>query len=76
MLVSILNARWRKFTDVNRDHALFELSLDETILVDVGLSDDNEWEISFHAGIAGVVTDLDSFMKVIHDGKALAEGDL
>jgi hypothetical protein len=54
---------------------LFELLDDETPVLDVGLSYDGVLEISFNASIGGRVVDWKTFLDLLGEGKALAEGD-
>jgi hypothetical protein len=67
--------RWRKATDINREHALFELMDGESILLDVGFSDEGIFEIAFHDGIGGTVLGRDRFLTLLEEGRALAEAD-
>ncbi len=67
--------RWRKISDINREHALFELLEDETPVLDVGFTDDGVFEIAFHPAISGKVMRLDRLQALLREGKALAEDD-
>lgn len=67
--------RFRKTTDVNREHALFELLIGEIPVLDVGFSDDNKFEISFNDGIVGKILEYDLLERWIAEGKRLAELD-
>ena len=66
---------WRKTTDINRDHAVFELIHDTTILLDVGFSDSGVLAICFHAGMSNNSVDWNSFFELLDEGRRLAEAD-
>lgn len=68
--------RWRKATDINREHALFELLEGETPVLDVGFTDEGVFEICFNPGISGKVMEWDSILTLVEEGKTLAEQDL
>jgi hypothetical protein len=68
-------ARWRKTTDVNREHAVFELVHDDVVLLDVGFSDDDVFEIAFHEGVSNTVVDWGSLLRLLDNGKKIAEAD-
>ncbi|MET0182848.1 MAG: hypothetical protein ABW199_08190 [Caulobacterales bacterium] len=70
-----IDARWRKTTDVNRTHAVFELVHDGKILLDVGFSREDVLEIAFHEGVSNTVVGWDSFFYLLDQGRKLAEGD-
>lgn len=67
--------RWRKTTDINREHALFELLEGETPVLDVGFTDEGVFEVAFNPAIGGKVMSLDELQALFREGKALAEGD-
>ena len=68
--------RWRKTSDVNREHALFELLDAETPLLDVGFSDEGVFEVAFNPSIAGKVIECQTpFLQLLNEGRALAERD-
>jgi hypothetical protein len=69
------NYRWRKATDINREHALFELLEDERPVLDVGFSDAGIFEISFNHKMAGAPIEWEQLQKMIEEGKRLAELD-
>ena len=68
-------ASWRKTTDVNREYAVFELVHDDAVLLDVGFSDDDVFEVAFHEGVSNTVVDWNSFLRVLDSGKKIAEAD-
>jgi len=67
--------RWRKTTDINREHALFELLEGETPVLDVGFTDDGIFEVAFNPAISGKVIRLDELQALFSEGRALAEND-
>jgi hypothetical protein len=67
--------RWRKTTDINRDHALFELWEDDNPVLDVGFTDEGAFEVAFNPGISGKVMEWDQFLKLLGEGRTLAEQD-
>lgn len=73
--MDLSKSRWRKATDVDREHAIFELVVDDMTLLDVGFSDDGILEISFDAGISSTLTSYEEFSLVLARGKQLAEAD-
>jgi hypothetical protein len=68
-------AGWRKTTDVNRKYAVFELVDDGVVLLDVGFSDSDVFEIAFHEGVSNAVVDWDNLFLLLDGGRKLAEAD-
>ena len=69
------NYRWRKTTDINREYALFELLDGETPLLDVGFTDEGILEMAFNQAIGGSVLEFEKFLKLLNEGRVLAESD-
>ena len=67
--------RWRKTTDINREHALFELLDGEHALLNVGFTDQGIFEISFNSNIGGMVIEWEQLMSLVGEGRSLAERD-
>jgi len=67
--------RWRKTTDVNREHPLFELLNGETPMLDLGFTDEGILEVAFNTSIGGTIMEWERFLKLLDEGKALAERD-
>ncbi|MGG6462614.1 hypothetical protein [Solilutibacter silvestris] len=67
--------RWRKTTDINREHALFELLDGDTAILDVGFTDDGIFEVAFNPSIGGKVIELESLLKLLGEGRVLADHD-
>ena len=67
--------RRRKTTDINRDHALFELLDGVTPLLDVGFTDEGIFEVAFNPSISGKVMEWEQLLELLDEGKALAERD-
>ncbi len=67
--------RWRKATDIDREYALFELLEDDSPVLDIGFSDEGLFEVSFNPNIGGKVMEWDQLMKLLAEGRALAEQD-
>ena len=68
--------RWRKISDINREHASFELLSDGEPLLNAGFSDAGNFEIEFYQAIKGAVFDFSLFEALITDAKELALSDL
>lgn len=67
--------RWRKTTDINRENALFELLDGETPVLDVGFTDEGDFEVAFNPSIGGKVMEWERLLKLLDEGRALAERD-
>jgi len=67
--------RFRKCSDINREHAIFELLDGEITLMDVSVSEAGVLEIAFHEGIANRVLNAAEFMRLFEEGKRLASND-
>ena len=69
--------RWRKATDIGREHALFELlTKDDVILMYLGFSDDGILELGFSEDIGDVVVNFEDLIRVLQSGKKAAEDDM
>jgi hypothetical protein len=64
--------RFRKCSDINREHPLFELLDGELVLLDVGLSDAGVLEVAFHDGIANHVIESSKLQVLLEEGRRLA----
>jgi hypothetical protein len=69
------NYRWRKTTDIGREYALFELMDVDVPVLDLGFTDDGVLEVAFNPGIVGKILEWEQFLKLLGEGRALAEGD-
>lgn len=69
------NYRWRKTTDINREHALFELLDADTPLLDVGFTDEGVFEVAFNPSISGKTMEWEQLLKLLEEGKTLAVQD-
>ena len=67
--------RWRKTTDINREHALFELLEDDLPLLDVGFTDEGIFEVAFNRNISGKILKWEQFQKLLDEGKSFADRD-
>lgn len=67
--------RWRKTTDINREYALFELLNGQTPILDVGFTDEGTFKIGFNLSIGGEVVEWEQFLKLLDEGRTLAERD-
>lgn len=67
--------RWRKTTDINREYALFELLNGQTPILDVGFTDEGTFKIGFNPSIGGEVVEWEQFLKLLDEGRTLAERD-
>ncbi len=74
-MTDILSYRWRKTTDINREYALFELLEGETPVLDLGFSDEGILEVAFNPSVGSRVLELEKFLKLLDEGRALAERD-
>lgn len=73
--MNLNNARWRKVTDVDREYALFELLINDEILLDIGYSDDQVFEVLFGRLCFGIKIDWDFLRDLIEEGRRLADAD-
>ena len=69
------NYRWRKTTDVNREHALFELLDGGAPILDVGFTDEGVFEVSFNPCIGGKVMEWNQLLKILEEGRNFADRD-
>ncbi len=67
--------RWRKTTDINREHALFELLDGETPILDVGFTDEGMFVVAFNPSIGGKSMEWEQFLKLLAEGRVHAEKD-
>lgn len=67
--------RWRKTTDINREYALFELLDGETAVLDVGFTNEGLFEVAFNPSIGGKVMEFGELLKLLDEGRGLAERD-
>lgn len=67
--------RWRKITDISREHAVFELLNSDIPLLDLGLSNEGVFEVAFNQGVVGECIDCDLLMRWILEGQTLARRD-
>lgn len=67
--------RWNKATDINRENAIFELTVSDIPILDVGYSDEGVFEISFNDAVGGIVLPWARFTELIEAGKRLADLD-
>jgi hypothetical protein len=68
--------RWRKTTDINRDHALFDLVDGQSPILDVAFTDEGVLEVAFNPSISGKIIEWGQLLRLLNEGKALAEGSL
>ena len=69
------SATWRKFTDINREHAIFELLVDGRVVLDVAYNDEDVFEIAFHEASKNWIRPWESFQRIIQHGRSLADED-
>lgn len=67
--------RWRKASDVGREHALFELLVGEEAVMDLGYSDEGVLELAFHAAARGWIVAWPEFETLVAEGRRLADED-
>ncbi len=67
--------RWRKATDINREYALFELLEGETPVLDIGFTDEGVFEVAFNPAVGGKVMEWGHLLKLLNEGRVLAEQD-
>jgi len=70
------NIHFRKFAPVDREHPIFELVEGDTVLLDVGATDDGVLEIAIHKGAANKIFSLSEFLRVLEEGRRLVDDDL
>ena len=66
------NIRLRKTTDIKREHALFELLVDDVPILDLGFSDSDRFEVSFNQAIIGMILEWELIEQWINQGKEMA----
>jgi len=74
-MMDTVSYRWRKTTDINREYALFELLEGETPVLDLGFSDEGALEVAFNPSVRGRIFELQQFLKLLDEGRVLAERD-
>jgi hypothetical protein len=67
--------RWRKTTDINREHALFELLDGDVPVLDVGFTDEGVFQVAFNPSIGGKAMEWGQFLKLLDEGRDLADRD-
>ena len=65
-----------KTSDINREHASFELVREGVSLLTAGFSDEGTFEIEFYAAIEGLNFDYSIFEALVAEAKRLAVSDL
>ena len=66
---------WQKASDINRNNCSFELILGDQIILDVGFSDSNIFEVWFSPAMVSQIFDWDELAKRIEEGRELALED-
>lgn len=74
-MATSISYRWRKTTDINREYALFELLAGETPVLDLGYSDEGTLEVAFNPTVGGRIFELEGLLKLLDEGRKLAERD-
>jgi len=74
-MVNLDSYRWQKTTCVDREYPLFELLDSEIAILDIGFSDEGDLEIGFNSHVGGKVVEWTRFLKLLGEGKELAERD-
>ena len=69
------NFRWRKVTDIKREHAQFELLDGDVPILDIGYRDDGAFEVAFGPEIVGRIFELKDLEIILSQGKVLADQD-
>lgn len=67
--------RWRKATDINREHALFELMDGNSQILDIGFTDEGVLEVAINPNTSGIIVTWDQLHALLEEGKTLAERD-
>ena len=65
--------RWRKITDINREHALYELLDGDAAMLNAGFTDDGIFEVAFNPGIGSKVMAVEKLLRLLDEGRLLAE---
>ncbi|HEY0147795.1 MAG TPA: hypothetical protein VGB70_02200 [Allosphingosinicella sp.] len=71
-----MDAKWRKFSDVNRRFSLFELIISGNTMFDLGYNQDHVLEIAFHEGASNWVVSWALFEKIVQEGIRMADEDI
>jgi hypothetical protein len=69
------NIRLRKTTDIQREHALFELLVDNVPILDLGFSNSGRFEVSFNQAIIGMILEWELVEEWVNKGREMAIGD-
>jgi hypothetical protein len=67
---------FRKFSPIDREHPIFELVEDDTVLFDISRSDAGEVEVALHAGGANRIFAHNELIRLLHEGRRLVEDDI
>lgn len=70
------NVRYRKFAPIDRNSPIFEILLEDEIVMDISKSDcTDEIEIMFHKAIAYKYVTADLLFEIIRKGKSLIRSE-
>ncbi len=62
------HVRFRKFSDIHRRYPILEALSDESVLFDVGASDDGIIECAIHEGAVNRIFRLEDFRRYLDEG--------
>jgi hypothetical protein len=63
--------RWRKFSPIDRDYPLYELTVGDDMLLDVTRDASGAFEIRFEQEAVGKTLDLDEFIRLLAEAREL-----
>ncbi|MBC8145162.1 MAG: hypothetical protein H7X80_06210 [bacterium] len=72
---TLKGCEFQKASDVDREYASFELMIDDEIILEVGFSDDGEFQVFFEYAAPGLLVTWSEFQACIERGRELAELD-
>lgn len=75
MLTTLANARFRKFSPIDRERPIFELVCEDVVLFDVARNDDGIVEVAIHEAAANKLFALEDLLAVLDAGRQCVDDD-
>jgi len=74
---NVEQAKFRKFTPVDREYPIFELVVDEgEVLLDIGATDEGVIEVAIHEAASNKIFRLERLLEFMCQGKRLLENEM
>lgn len=67
--------RWRRFSPIDREWPIYELTDGDVSILNVTKGDDLSLEIAFHEGASGRIFDLATIERLLSEVKVLLAAD-